>query len=96
MNSTSRPPAPLFRHCAHDRLLGGQFRPHLAERGLQSALQLGIQTTALGTPTVQKDALGNTFLANTIYDPSTRGVVSPHWFGLRDTVYEQPNPRDSL
>jgi hypothetical protein len=36
----------------------------------------GIQPTALGTPTIQKDPLGNQMFANEIYDPATRGVTS--------------------
>jgi hypothetical protein len=34
----------------------------------------GIQTAALGIPTVQLDALGRQIFANEIYDPSTRAV----------------------
>jgi hypothetical protein len=41
----------------------------------------GIQQTALGVPTTQKDALGNLLYANTIYDPSTRGVVASTGLG---------------
>jgi hypothetical protein len=47
----------------------------------------GIQTAALGTPTVQKDALGNLMYANEIYDPLTRGVVSSTGLG-----YASPFP----
>jgi hypothetical protein len=36
----------------------------------------GIQPTALGTPTIQKDPLGNQMFANEIYDPATRGVTT--------------------
>ena len=34
----------------------------------------GIQTTALGVPTIQLDALGRQMFANEIYDPTTRAV----------------------
>ena len=36
--------------------------------------QYGIQTTALGAPTIATDALGRQFFANTIYDPASRAV----------------------
>ncbi len=49
----------------------------------------GIQTTALGTPTVQKDALGNLMYANEIYDPLTRGVVASTGLG-----YASPFPNN--
>ncbi len=62
--------------------LAGNFG-HISPNGDCSlCAQLGIQTTALGTPTVQKDAMGRTFLANTIYDPSTRGVVAATGLGF--------------
>jgi hypothetical protein len=41
----------------------------------------GIQQTALGTPSVQKDALGNLMYANEIYDPLTRGTVASTGLG---------------
>jgi hypothetical protein len=43
--------------------------------------QYGIQQTALGTPSVQKDALGNLMYANEIYDPLTRGTVASSGLG---------------
>lgn len=36
----------------------------------------GIQTTPLGTPSAQLDALGRQMFANAIYDPASRGVNS--------------------
>lgn len=41
----------------------------------------GIPTGALGSPTAAKDPLGRPLLANTIYDPSSRGVVASSGLG---------------
>jgi hypothetical protein len=41
----------------------------------------GIQTTPLGTPTQQLDALGRTMFANAIYDPLSRGVNASNNLG---------------
>lgn len=61
--------------------LGGNFG-HISPNGDCSLCsQLGIQTTALGSPTVQKDALGNPFYANEIYNPLSRGVVAASGLG---------------
>lgn len=38
--------------------------------------QYGIQTTALGTPTIQTDALGRQMFANALYDPLSRATTS--------------------
>ena len=54
--------------------LAGNFGKISPNGSCSLCSQLGIQKTALGTPTIQLDALGNQFFANTIYDPSTRGI----------------------
>jgi hypothetical protein len=45
----------------------------------------GIQTTPLGTPTQQLDALGRPMYANAIYDPLTRGVNPTNNLGYANT-----------
>jgi len=59
--------------------IGGNFSaisPNGGPGGCSLCSTYGIQTTALGTPKVQLDALGNQMFANEIYDPLTRGVTA--------------------
>jgi hypothetical protein len=51
----------------------------------------GIQTTALGVPTVQLDALGRNLYANEIYDPATRAVNPANNLG-----YASPFPNNTI
>jgi hypothetical protein len=53
--------------------------------------QYGIQQTPLGVPTIATDALGRPLMANTIYDPSTRGVNSANGLG-----YANPFPNNVM
>ena len=76
--------------------LGGNFG-HISPNGDCSLCsQLGIQTTALGSPTVQKDALGNSFYANENLRPRHARRRGRHGSRIRDSVHEQPNPHDPL
>jgi hypothetical protein len=69
--------------------LAGNFGA-ISPNGTCSLCQsLGIQTTALGVPNIQKDALGNPLFANEIYDPATRGTVN----GLG---YATPFPNNTI
>jgi Carboxypeptidase regulatory-like domain/TonB dependent receptor len=68
--------------------LNGDFSaisPNGGPGGCSLCTQYGIQQTALGTPTAQKDALGNLMYANEIYDPASRGVNPSNNLG-----YAQP------
>ncbi len=59
--------------------IGGNFSaisPNGGPGGCSLCATYGILTTALGTPKVQLDPLGNQMFANEIYDPLTRGVTS--------------------
>ncbi len=56
--------------------------PNGGPGGCSLCTTYGIQQTALGTPKVQKDALGNQMFANEIYDPATRGVVASSNLGF--------------
>ncbi len=56
--------------------LNGDFS-QISPNGTCSACGLlGVQTTALGTPAVQIDPLGNKVYANEIFDPATRGQAT--------------------
>ena len=55
--------------------LNGDFSAISANGNCSLCSTYGIQQTALGTPKVQLDALGNQMFANEIYDPTTRGTV---------------------
>jgi len=64
--------------------LAGNFSaisPNGGPGGCSLCSAYGIQQTALGTPKVQLDALGNQMFANEIYDPLTRGVVASTGLG---------------
>jgi hypothetical protein len=54
--------------------LAGNFSKISPNGNCSLCAQQGIQTTALGIPTPQLDALGRQLFANTIYDPASRGV----------------------
>ena len=54
--------------------------------------QLGIQTTALGTPAVQVDPIGNHLYANEIFDPATRAVATSG--SLAGQGYASPFPNN--
>ena len=56
--------------------VGGNFGAISPNGSCSLCSTYGIPTTALGTPAVQKDPLGNLMYANEIYDPLTRGVTS--------------------
>ena len=99
MRSSWRPPCTPSTIRSRGRLSPGQFRRDLSEWKLQACAHLGIQTTALGTPTVQLDPLGNHLYANEIYDPATRAVATSG--SLSGQGYATPfpnnvNPRDPL
>ncbi len=53
--------------------LGGNFSAISPNGNCSLCSAYGVQTTALGNGT--KDAQGNQFFANTIYDPNTRGTL---------------------
>ena len=53
--------------------------------------QYGIQQSGLGIPTATTDALGRPILANTIYDPATRGVNAANNLG-----YANPFPNNVI
>jgi hypothetical protein len=53
----------------------GNFSEISANGTCSACAALGIQTTPLGTPTVQKDPSGNLIFANEIYDPTTRTQI---------------------
>ena len=52
--------------------LQGNFSQISPNGNCSACAQLGIQTTALGTPQVQVDPNGNHVFANEIFDPATR------------------------
>jgi hypothetical protein len=56
--------------------IGGNFSAISPNGNCSLCSTYGIQQTALGTPAVQKDPLGNLMYANEIYDPLTRGVTA--------------------
>src|SRR5579862_192853 len=56
--------------------IGGNFAAISPNGNCSLCSTYGIQQTALGTPKVQLDPLGNQMFANEIYDPATRGVTS--------------------
>ncbi|HEY6342810.1 MAG TPA: TonB-dependent receptor [Bryobacteraceae bacterium] len=56
--------------------------------------QLGIQTTALGTPTVQLDPNGSQLFANEIFDPATRAVATSGT--LAGQGYALPFPNNTI
>ncbi len=51
-----------------------------------------IPTGPLGSPTAAKDPLGRTLLANTIYDPMTRGVVTSSGLGYANPFVNNQIP----
>jgi hypothetical protein len=56
--------------------VGGDFSAISPNGNCTLCAQYGIPAAALGTPSVQKDPLGNLMYANEIYDPLSRGVVT--------------------
>ncbi len=74
--------------------LGGNFSQISTNGTCSACAQLGIQTTALGTPTVQLDPLGNHLYANEIFDPATRGVATSG--SLAGQGYATPFPNNSI
>ena len=58
--------------------------------------QYGIQRTALGIPAPTSDALGRPLLANTIYDPATRGVNSSNNLGFANPFPNNIIPQSRL
>jgi Carboxypeptidase regulatory-like domain len=58
---------------------------------------LGIQTTPLGTPVVQKDPAGNFVYANEIFDPTSRyQVLNSSVAGLSGQAAATPFPNNSI
>ena len=78
--------------------LNGNFSQISANGTCSACAQLGIQATALGTPTVQVDPNGNHVFANEIFDPATRAVATPDPSRprLRYAVHEQLDSDDPL
>jgi len=58
--------------------------------------QYGIQTSGLGIPTPTTDALGRPILANTIYDPATRGVNASNNLGFANPFANNVIPQSRL
>ena len=56
--------------------LQGNFSQISTNGNCSACAQLGIQTTALGTPKVQLDPNGASVFANEIFDPATRAVAT--------------------
>src|ERR1019366_7682946 len=58
--------------------------------------QYGIQQSGLGIPTATTDALGRPILANTIYDPATRGVNAANNLGYANPFANNVIPTSRL
>ncbi|HEY1754141.1 MAG TPA: TonB-dependent receptor [Bryobacteraceae bacterium] len=56
--------------------LQGNFSQISPNGNCSACAQLGIQTTALGTPAIQRDPAGNLVYANEIFDPLTRAQAT--------------------
>lgn len=74
--------------------LAGNFSQISPNGTCSACAQLGIQTTALGTPTVQLDPLGNKVYANEIFDPATRGQATSG--SLAGQGYATPFPNNII
>ncbi|HEY6342809.1 MAG TPA: TonB-dependent receptor [Bryobacteraceae bacterium] len=74
--------------------LQGNFSQISPNGTCSACAQLGIQTTALGTPTVQVDPAGNHLFANEIFDPATRAVATSG--PLAGQGYAQPFPNNTI
>ncbi len=72
----------------------GNFSQISPNGNCSACAQLGIQTTALGTPTVQLDPNGNHIFANEIFDPATRAVATSG--SLAGQGYALPFPNNSI
>ena len=74
--------------------LQGNFSQISPIGSCSACAQLGIQTTALGSPTVQVDPIGNHLYANEIFDPATRAVATSG--NLAGQGYALPFPNNSI
>src|SRR5580658_2952475 len=74
--------------------LQGNFSQISPNGTCSACAQLGIQTTALGTPTVQVDPAGNHVFANEIFDPASRAVATSGQ--LAGQGYAQPFPNNTI
>ncbi len=74
--------------------LNGNFSQISPNGTCSSCAQLGIQTTALGTPAVQVDPNGNHVFANEIFDPATRAQATSG--PLAGQGYALPFPNNSI
>jgi Carboxypeptidase regulatory-like domain len=74
--------------------LQGNFSQISPNGTCSACAQLGIQTTALGTPTTQLDPVGSPQFANEIFDPATRAVATSG--PLTGQGYAQPFPNNVI
>jgi hypothetical protein len=74
--------------------LNGNFSQISPNGNCSACAQLGISTTALGTPTVQVDPNGNHVFANEIFDPSTRAQATSG--PLTGQGYALPFPNNTI